>query len=274
MSTTEIKKDKTLSVAIMSGKGGVGKSNLSLNIGYALAEHNYSTLLFDCDLGLANLDVLLGISPENTLQDVLENDTDPHSVLVKIPTTNNKNLALLPSASGIPELADVAPSIRANMLHKIEPFFNDYSMLILDLGAGIHENIQYFASMAAIRLIVLTPEPTALTDAYALIKVLSTNLQVKEFLVIVNQAETLKEAKVIFERLETACHNFLDVKPVFLGTVRHDDKVADAVRMQKPVIELFPDCTASKDINELARKLSNIYATMLPHLDDIPLKIV
>ncbi len=273
MTTTEITKDKTLSIAIMSGKGGVGKSNLSLNIAYALAEQDYASLLMDCDLGLANLDVLVGVNPETTLQDVLDKGIEPSSILVDIPTANTNNLKLLPSASGIPELADVDPAVREDMLSKIEPIFKDYPMLLLDLGAGIHENIQYFASMAAIRLIILTPEPTALTDAYALIKVLSTNLNVKDFLVIVNQAETLKEAKVVYERLETACNNFLQVKPVFLGTVRYDEKLVDAVRMQKPLLELHPDTTASKDIKDIAKKLTSIYASMLPRLGDTALKI-
>ncbi len=268
-------KDAKLSIAIMSGKGGVGKSNLALNIGCALKEEKFSTLLLDCDLGLANLDVLLGITPEATLQDVIQNNLDVRQTLVALNLDtdgygNGHKFALLPSASGIPELADMKSNDHPELLARIEPAFEDFSILLLDLSAGIQENVQYFASMATVRLVVLTPEPASLTDVYALIKVLHTELAVKEFLVIVNQAETTKEAKAVFDRLAVACERFLSVTPVFLGSVRYEPKMSDAVRKQTPFIKLYPDLPATKDIKDLARKLTKIYATMHDNLVGLP----
>ncbi len=255
-------KNSCLSLAIMSGKGGVGKSNLALNLSYALAKNEFPSLLMDCDLGLANLDVLLGISPENNLQDVINGTIEAEQILIPIIDEGNKKLSLLPSASGIPELADLPYEKQVQMLHNLEPVFKNYQMLLLDLGAGVQETVQYFAAMAAIRLIVLTPEPTSLTDAYALVKVLKTKLNVKEFLVIVNQAESMKEAQTIFERLATACEHFLKVKPVLLGAVSYDLKLQEAVLRQSPFMHLFPESKAAKQINDIALKLTKIYASM------------
>ncbi len=265
---SESKKNSCLSIAIMSGKGGVGKSNLALNLGYALAKSDFSTLLMDCDLGLANLDVLLGISPEHNLQDVIAGTQSANDVIVPIVEEGSKKLSLLPSASGIPELADLPYEKQVEMLSTLSPVFDDYKMLLLDLGAGVHENVQYFAAMAAIRLIILTPEPTSLTDAYALVKVLKTKLNVNEFLVIVNQAESLKEAQAVFDRLATACEHFIKVKPFYLGAVSYDTKLQEAVIRQTPCMHLFPDTQASKDLNSIALKLTKIYASMVKKIAD------
>ncbi len=251
-----------LSIAIMSGKGGVGKSNLALNIGYALAKNDFPSLLMDCDLGLANLDVLLGISPEHNLQDVINKTIDTQQVLVPIIDEEDKKLSLLPSASGVPELADLTHDKQVEMLQTLSPLFENYKMLLLDLGAGVHETVQYFAAMAAIRLVILTPEPTSLTDAYALVKVLKTKLGVNEFLVLVNQAESAKEAQTIFDRLATACEHFLKVKPIYLGAISYDTKLQEAVIRQSPFMHLFPECKAAKDVNNIAIKLTKIYASM------------
>ncbi len=263
MSNTQ---NKTLSIAIMSGKGGVGKSNLALNIGYALAKEKHATLLLDCDLGLANLDVLLGIAPEYNMQDVLQGRILPQYALVPIMNEEIKNFSLLPATSGVSELADMKSEESSLLLKKIEPVFSNYSILLMDLGAGISESVQYFASMAAIRVIVLTPEPTSLTDAYALIKVLKTNSNMTDFLVLVNQADSQKEARDVFERLAIACEKFLKVKPVFLGFVHNDPKMPDAVRRQKPLLSVHPSSKAAMDITMIGTKLSRIYATMLPKI--------
>ncbi len=257
----------------MSGKGGVGKSNIALNLGYSLAKQEFSTLLIDCDLGLANLDVLLGIAPDKTLQDVLLGNSPINEVLVSIIGEGQKQLALLPSGSGVPALADMEHEKRHELLEKLDPIFENYSMLLLDLGAGVSQSVLYFAAMAAVRVIVLTPEPTSLTDAYAVVKMLKTNLNVKEFLVIVNQAETQKEAGKIFNRLSTACEKFLGVKPVLLGCIQYDTKMQSAVRKQAPFLHLYPESGGAKDIENVAQKLTKIYAAMQKKIENYnPLK--
>ncbi len=258
--------NKTLSIAVMSGKGGVGKSNIALNLGFALAQDDYPTLLFDCDLGLANLDVLLGIAPKYNIQDIVAGTIDAKSAVVPLTEESGDKFSLLPSSSGIAELADMSKSEIDSLLKTIQPAFDDYKLLLLDLGAGINDSVQFFAAMATVRLIILTPEPTSLTDAYALIKVLKTNANITDFLVLVNQVENKAEADDIFNRLSVACDRFIGVKPVYLGLIRSDSKVPDAVRRQKPLLKLYPESKAASDIKENARRLTKIYSAMLPKI--------
>lgn len=265
----------TMSLAIMSGKGGVGKSNLSLNLGYSLAQKNHALLLMDCDLGLANLDVLLGITPEQNLQDVLLSGADVKNAIISLEKNTKEAFDILPAASGVPELTDMNNDMRDLLIKRINPSLRGYDIILMDLGAGIHGTVQSFAAMAAIRIIVLTPEPTALTDAYALIKVLSQDLGVRDFLVVVNDVASRKEEKITFKRLEMACQKFLNINPVLLGGVRHDVKLQESVLRQKPLLELFPESNAAQDIGTLAERILKIYTRMEPHLEgQEPLRIL
>lgn len=265
----------TMSLAIMSGKGGVGKSNLSLNLGYSLAQKNYALLLMDCDLGLANLDVLLGITPEQNLQDVLLSGADVKNAIISLEKNTKEAFDILPAASGVPELTDMNNDMRDLLIKRINPSLRGYDIILMDLGAGIHGTVQSFAAMAAIRIIVLTPEPTALTDAYALIKVLSQDLGVRDFLVVVNDVASRKEEEITFKRLEMACQKFLNINPVLLGGVRHDVKLQESVLRQKPLLELFPESNAAQDIGTLAERILKIYTRMEPHLEgQEPLRIL
>ena len=265
----------TMSLAIMSGKGGVGKSNLSLNLGYSLAQKNHALLLMDCDLGLANLDVLLGITPEQNLQDVLLSGADVKNDIKKKKKNTKEAFDILPAASGVPELTDMNSDMRDLLIKRINPSLRGYDIILMDLGAGIHGTVQSFAAMAAIRIIVLTPEPTALTDAYALIKVLSQDLGVRDFLVVVNDVASRKEEEITFKRLEMACQKFLNINPVLLGGVRHDVKLQESVLRQKPLLELFPESNAAQDIGTLADRILKIYARMEPHLEgQEPLRVL
>ena len=254
-------KEATLSVAVMSGKGGVGKSNLALNLGYALSRGGFPLLLMDCDLGLANLDVLLGITPEGNLQDLILRDTAAADILHPLDEKGRGVFDILPAASGVPELAEMNTDMRDLLLRRLEPVLEQYSMVLLDLGAGIHSTVQTFASMAAVRLIVMTPEPTSLTDSYALMKVLNNRLGIKDFLVIVNEVENNRDEDC-FQRLSAACERFLGFRPVLLGSVHSDPNMQEAVRRQTPLLQLFPGSPASRDILGLAQALLRIRTSM------------
>jgi len=248
----------TLSIAIMSGKGGVGKTNISLNLAFALYSMEHRSLLMDCDLGLANLDVMLGIAPEGTLQDMLMGDADASSVIY----TLADGFDILPAASGVPELVEMDNDMCDLLLRRMQPVLSNYDYVFLDLGAGINSTVQIFAGMAAARIVVVTPEPTALTDSYALIKVLATQYKVRDFLIVVNQVENRQEESTTFKRLYAACQRFLGVEPVLLGSIRTDRNVPEAVRRQTPYVRMFPNSPATHDIIEIARKLNRIREAM------------
>ncbi len=258
---------RTLSLAIMSGKGGVGKTNVALNLGYALKNSGHTALLMDCDLGLANLDVLLGISPEKNMQDMLRGETAPRDVVVPI---EESGLDILPAASGVPELVELDEDLRALLVKKLTDLVGTYDYLILDLGAGINETVLSFATAAQMRVVVVTPEPTSLTDGYALIKVLLNQHGVREFWIAVNQASDPREAKETFKRLADACKNFLGLTVFPLGHVRSDPAMIDAVRLQTPLLKHRPDSKAAKDIASLAEKIQRFRDDNLGLLSDTP----
>ncbi|WP_462323547.1 MinD/ParA family protein [Desulfoplanes sp.] len=248
MSTT----NTTMSMSIVSGKGGVGKTNLSLNLGYALSQLGHRLLIMDADLGLANMDVLLGISPQTNIQDIITRDVPPEDVVVGV---NDLGLDLLPAASGIAELVELDEDVQSLLLHKLDTLFHGYDYLMLDLGAGISPTVLSFASMSQERIVILTPEPTSLTDSYALIKILAGEHGVKTFQVIVNMAGSQQEAKQTFDRLYEACHHFLQLKIQFLGMVRHDPTVTQSVRRQEPLLQYAPHSPAALDIHNIAQSL-------------------
>jgi flagellar biosynthesis protein FlhG len=243
--------NKTLSIAVASGKGGVGKTNLALNLGFALHELGQTLVLLDADLGLANLDVLLGLSPEKNLQDLL-GDATAENVVVPLA---KEGFVFLPSASGVAELVELDEDVRALLLGKLEALFRQYDFLLLDLGAGISPTVLSFAAMPQERIVVITPEPTSLTDSYALIKVLCTQHQVRNFQIIVNMAESDKEAKSAFNRLAQACERFLTLPISLLGVVHRDPMVTESVRHQVPFMKFAPTCQAAQDIREIAKKI-------------------
>jgi len=244
--------NNTLSLSILSGKGGVGKTNIVLNLGYALYNARKTAMLMDCDLGLANLDVLLGLSPEKNLQDLLRSDASVDDVLVPI---EDDGLDILPATSGVPELVEMDEDMQEILFKKLVSLAGDYDFLLLDLGAGISKTVMAFASITQLRVMVVTPEPTSLTDSYAVIKVLVTQHDVKDFLVVVNQAMSAAEAKATFDRLNAACRNFLGIDLVSLGYVRQDNNLIESVRRQRPLMTFAPNSPASQDIASIAKKL-------------------
>lgn len=255
--------NKTLSMAVLSGKGGVGKSNLALNICFALHQQSHPVLLVDCDMGLANMDVLLGIAPQQHLQDILISNRNPADVLVPIGNMQDTHFDLMPANSGMAEFAELDSSARSILKDKISPLASRYEYLCLDIGAGISPTAMGFAAMTSVRLVIITPEPTSLTDSYAMMKVLSTKHKVDDFHIIVNQAEHEAEAKHTYKRLSAVCERFLGITPHYLGEVRTDKNVSEAVRKQKPFTQVYPLSPASVDCMALANSLQRLRDSML-----------
>jgi len=256
-------KNTTISLAVLSGKGGVGKSNLALNICYALNQMGYPVLLIDCDMGLANMDVLLGIAPQQHMQDILISNRDPAEVLVPIGNAGGARLDLMPANSGMAEFAELDATARTVLREKINPLASGYDFVCLDIGAGISATAIGFSAMTALRIIVVTPEPTSLTDAYAMIKVLSARHKVQDFYVLVNQVESPAEGKQTYNRLSAVCKRFLGFAPAYLGEIRSDRIVTEAVRKQKPFIQLAPLSPASVDCMATANSLQRLRDSML-----------
>lgn len=250
-SNSGINPGSTVSLCIMSGKGGVGKTNLALNLGLTLRDMGHKLLLMDCDLGLANLDVLLGLTPEKNLQDLLGGEVRPEDVLLHV----EDGLDILPAASGVPELVEMDQNQRDGLFETLTELIKEYDFLLLDLGTGISGTVLALARMAQMRVVLVTPEPTSLTDGYAIIKVMHAKYGVRDFCVVVNQA-TAKEAAETFQRLNMACKNFLGFELVNLGHVRLDRTLTQAVINQTPLARFAPECPAIKDIRVLAERVS------------------
>jgi flagellar biosynthesis protein FlhG len=204
-------------LSFTSGKGGVGKTHIVVNLAYALQCLGARVMLLDADLGLANVDVLLGLAPRFTIQHVSK-DTK-HSMMS---VTGPAGMLILPAGSGVPELAELNDSQRLQLLTVLETLDHDIDFLLIDTGAGISANVMYFNVAAQDIVVVVTPEPTSITDAYALMKVLSTKYDEKHFKVIMNNVTHATEAKDAFRRLNLVTERFLNISIDYLGFIPHD----------------------------------------------------
>jgi len=240
-------------ICVTSGKGGVGKTNIVTNLGYSLAKSGKKVLILDADLNLANVDILLGLTPRYNLHHVFMGEKTLAEVLVQGP----EGLLILPASSGIMELADLTEQQRLYFLSEMSALARKIDIMLIDTAAGINNNVIYFNLAARERIIILTPEPTSLTDAYALIKVLSSRHDVKKFRILVNLARSEKEALSVFRKLSIVADRFLDSLSLdYLGHIPYDSKLPTAVREQRLVSDIFPDAPASKMFSKLAGNIS------------------
>lgn len=250
---------QTLSIAILSGKGGVGKTNITLNLALALRQAGSSVLVVDGDLGLANIDVLMGFTPGRTVWDVLQGKATLDQAL----HTDPSGVSILPAASGTGTQAGLDQASCQQFLRLVRPLAEKHDFLLLDLGAGLSDTVRLLARAATIQLVVTTPEPTALTDAYALIKVLHTSHKLGNFLVAVNNIFSENETALTRTRLLNACKKFLQISPKMLGAIRHDELLKDAVAKRTPLLRLHPESMAAQDITAIARKLRSLRKKMI-----------
>ncbi len=239
-------------IAIASGKGGVGKTNISTNLAYSLAKRGKKVLVLDADLNLANVDILLGLTPKYNLHHVFLGQKRLDEILVDAPG----GFQILPASSGIMDMAELTEDQKLYFLAEISELGNDIDIMIIDTAAGINKNVIYFTLASQEKVIVLTPEPTSLTDAYALIKVLSTQHDVRKFRILVNSAHSEKEALAVYRQLSMVADRFLDSLSLdYLGFLPFDQKLSQAVRAQRLVVDLSPTAEISSSFSTLADQI-------------------
>ena len=239
-------------ISVTSGKGGVGKTNVVANLALAFRKMSKKVLVLDADLGLANMDVLLGLNPRYTVNHVLSGEKKLEDVIITAPS----GFKLLPAASGIQEITELDSSQRLLLLDEFDALQGKFDILLIDTGAGISSNVMYFNSAAMEKIVVVTNEPTSLTDAYALIKILTNKYHQKRFKILVNAARSRNEAERIYRHLSLVVDRFLGSPSLdYLGWIPYDKQIPMAVRQQQMVLQRYPNTPASRSFMDLAERL-------------------
>ena len=237
--------------AVTGGKGGIGKTNVSVNLSLALADMGRRVVLLDADLGLANVDVLLGLKPKATLADVLEGKCDLRDVMV----TGPGGIRIVPAASGAANMVSLSPQQHAGLIQAFSEIGDNIDVLVVDTAAGIGDSVVSFVRAAQEALIVVCDEPTSITDAYALIKLLNRDHGMTRFRVLANMVGTPQEGRMVFAKLTKVTDRFLDVALQYVGAVPFDEAVRKSVQKQRAVFEAFPRSKASLAIRAIAQKV-------------------
>jgi len=239
-------------ITIASGKGGVGKTVLAISIAQAFAKAGQSTLLFDGDLGLANIDIQLGIMAEHDLGSVITGRVSAEEAITKF---EGGGFDILAGKSGSGALAELSKERLGRVRKELMGLANAYDRVIVDLGAGIHNEARILAASSGTVVVIATDEPTSLTDAYAFIKVTNAQYPGTDIRILVNMAQSAREGKRTFETLRKACESFLKISPPLAGIVRTDAKVKDAIRNQSPLLTRHPNSNAAMDIEAVVKSL-------------------
>lgn len=237
-------------IAVTSGKGGVGKTSVSVNLSVAMAMSGKKVMLLDGDLGLANCDVMLGLQPTWNLSHVLEGKCTLEDTIIEGPA----GLLVVPASSGRRNMAELKSSEHAGLVYAFSEMHRPLDVLIVDTAAGIADSVVTFSQASQEVIVVLCNDPSSLTDAYALIKVLNRDHGVDRVQVLANMVGGAQEAKEMYENLRRVAERFLDVTMGYMGAVPQDDWLRRAVRRQRPVVEAYPNSPAAAAFRELARK--------------------
>ncbi|NSW89866.1 MAG: MinD/ParA family protein [Firmicutes bacterium] len=240
-------------ITVTSGKGGVGKTNLAVNIAITLSELGLRVIIIDADLGLANVDVLLGLVPQYTLADALNNNKN----IVEIMCEGPNGIKFISGGSGVEELIKLSKDKLNSFINNIGQLDRFSDIIIIDTGAGLSDNVIKFVMAADEIVLVTTPEPTSITDAYALIKLIVNRDKEKKIKIIVNRAESVKEGNDALRKLMLVSEKFLNAKLDPLGVILYDEAVVKAVKLQQPFSLSFPNSQASKFVRQVTGKLVN-----------------
>ena len=242
-------------VTIASGKGGVGKTNIAVNLALCLAQRGKRVLLMDADLGLANVDIVLGVSCPKTLRDVVVGTARLRDVLVSV----NDNLQLLPASNGVLDMERLSAEQRVALATELRATAEPYDVLLIDVAAGMSENVLFFSRLADDVLLVTTPEPTAITDSYAIIKVLRTRHDVRSIALVVNQVVTPAQGHEVHQALDRVLRQFYGVGLNYAGHAFRDGALQQAVRERRPVVLSRPQSLVSNSFRALAARWDDLF---------------
>jgi flagellar biosynthesis protein FlhG len=240
-------------IAITAGKGGVGKSNVSVNLAVALAKKGNKVLLLDADLGLANIDIMLGLHARNNLSHVMEGKCVLNDIILKGP----EGIQVVPASSGTEYMTQLSPMEHAGIIDAFNEITDDLDYMIIDTAAGISDTVLSFTRSAQELIVVVCDEPTSLTDAYALIKVMRKRYEWQNFHILANMVRKEKDGQILFNKLYRVADQFLDVNIDYLGAIPFDEHIHDAVKKQQPILLSYPDSPASKALCKLSDNVTS-----------------
>lgn len=237
-----------LVIAVASGKGGVGKTNVSVNLGVALALRGRKIWIMDADLGLANVDVLLGLNPRRNLSHVLQGECALADVVLEGP----EGMKIVPAASGIQRMAELSRAESSGIIHAFAAMADEIDVLIVDTAAGIGSSVSMFAAAAHEVLVVVCNEPASITDGYAMVKVLSRDHGIREVQILANMVRSQLEGREVYQKVARVTDRYLDVTARYAGYVPHDDFLRRALQRQEPVVTAYPACRSTEAFKKVA----------------------
>ena len=245
-------KNSPMVFTVTSGKGGVGKTNIVGNLAVTYQRMKKRVLIFDADLGLANIDIIFGINPKYTIEDVIKGEKELSQIIAKGP----EGVAIIPASSGVQELSHLTEGHKINLLNEFDLLNNMYDILLIDTGAGISSNVIYFNLAAQERIVVVTPEPTSITDAYALIKVMFMQHGTNRFIILMNMVRNEKEAMSVYKHLSRVVEKFMgSISLDYAGYVPYDKHLHESVNRREPVTCCHPQSSSSQSFKKLAECL-------------------
>ncbi len=237
-------------IAVTGGKGGVGKTSVSVNLSIALANINRRVMLLDADFGLANIDVVLGLHPEYDLSNVMSGERTLEEIILNGPG----GIQVVPGASGLPCMAEMSPAEHIGLINAFSEVAHDVDVLIIDTAAGISDQVISFSRAAQEVVVVVCDEPASITDSYAIIKLLNRDHGVQRFHVLANMIRSVQEGRDLYNKMCRVTDQYLDVMLTYMGGIPYDDNLRKAVKAQKPVVESFPRSRSAQAFKNLAKK--------------------
>ena len=240
-------------IAVTGGKGGVGKTNISVNLGVSMAELGRRVMLLDADLGLANVDVVLGLHAPYNLSHVMRGERALEEILI----TGPHGIQVVPGASGLQQMAELSPAEHAGLIHAFSEVSRGVDVLLIDTAAGISDLVVSFSRAAQEQIVVVCDEPASITDAYAIIKLLNREHGISRFRILSNMVKSVQEGRDLYNKMCRVTDQYLDVMLSYMGSIPYDEQLRKAVKSQKPVVEAYPRARASQAFKNLAKKADN-----------------